>query len=187
MAQAKEVKGRRKYYAANIALAVLAATLLRASAAGPPPEEYRAKGAYLLNFVKFVEWPDQAFKGPGDPIAICILGTSPFGAGLVAAAQTVVVGKRSVAVLQIPDLLQARQCQIVFLSVSERRLVRAVIGAVQGGNVLTVGETDGFVASGGVIELSVDENRIRIEINNSGAKKAGLRISAKLLSLALIR
>jgi hypothetical protein len=43
-------------------------------------EEYQVKGAFLLNFTKFVDWPPQVFKGPGDPIAICVLGQSPFGA-----------------------------------------------------------------------------------------------------------
>jgi hypothetical protein len=47
-----------------------------------------------------------------------------------------------------------------------------------------VGETEGFIAGGGVIELTIDDSKIRMEISTAGAKKAGLRISAKLLSLA---
>jgi hypothetical protein len=167
----------------NLTSVVFAVALLPVSA-GRPSEEYRVKGAYLLNFAKFVEWPDRAFQGPRDPIAICILGTAPFTAALDVAAHAVVVENRSVTVRQIQDTVQARQCHIVFLSASERRQVRGVIDAVRGGNVLTVGETDGFVASGGVIELSVDDSRIRMKISTGGAKKAGLRISAKLLSLA---
>jgi hypothetical protein len=168
----------------NLIFLVLSIPLLRVLAGEAPAEEYRVKGAYLLNFAKFVEWPDQAFKGPADPIAICILGNSPFLAALDVAAHTIVVENRSVTVRQIPDTLLARQCQIVFLSASERKRARAVIEAVQGGNVLTVGETDGFVASGGIIELSVEDSKIRMQISTASAKKAGLRISAKLLSLA---
>jgi hypothetical protein len=168
----------------KLAAALLGAVLSRASAADPTLDEYRVKGAFLLNFSKFVEWPPEAFHGPQDPISICVLGANPFTPALDAAAHAVIAENRQVIVRQIGDPLQARQCQIVFLSVSERKRVRAVLEAVQGGNVLTVGETAGFVASGGVIELRVEEGKIRIEINTAGAKRAGLHISAKLLSLA---
>jgi len=167
----------------KVVVVALAVAVLQA-ATPEPAEEYRVKGAYLLNFAKFVEWPDSAFKGPADPIAVCVLGANPFSPALDAAAHSVLVEKHPVVVKQIPEPLQARQCHIVFVSTAERKHVRALLQAVQGGNVLTVGESDGFVADGGVIELSVEGGKVRMEINTDGAKKAGLRISAKLLSLA---
>jgi hypothetical protein len=62
--------------------------------------------------------------------------------------------------------------------------MRAVLDAVQGGSVLTVGESEGFIAGGGVIEFRLEENKVRMEISVAAAKRAGLHISAKLLSLA---
>ena len=171
----------------RLALVVLAVALFQASAAEPPAEEYRVKGAYLLNFTKFVEWPDKAFKAPGDAIAICVLGATPFASDLEVAARQIVAGTRSVTVRQIPDVQQAGQCQIVFVSMAERKRVHAVLDAVKGDSVLTVGESEGFAASGGVIEFRVDEGRVRMDINSEAAKRAGLHISAKLLSLAQSR
>jgi YfiR/HmsC-like len=150
----------------------------------PVPEEYQVKGAFLLNFVKFVEWPAKAFKEPGDPIAICVLGQNPFGPGLDQAAHAIVVGKRSVSVRQVADAQQAGQCQIVFVSVSERRRAHAWLKTLQGGNVLTVGESEDFLANGGVIAFKLDGEKVRIEISTAAADRAGLHISAKLLSLA---
>ena len=95
-----------------------------------------------------------------------------------------VVEKRTVAVRQITDPRQARQCQIVFVSVSERKRARAVLEAVQGASVLTVGESEGFIAGGGVIEFRVEESKVRMEISAAAGKLAGLHISAKLLSLS---
>jgi hypothetical protein len=168
----------------RLVLGALAVAVLRPAAPEPAVEEYRVKGAYLINFAKFVEWPESTFKGPGDPIALCILGASPFSPALDVAAHSVVVAKHPVVIRQIPGPLQARHCQIVFVSAAERRHARALLRAVQGGNVLTVGETEGFVADGGVIELNVEDGKVTMEINTAGAKKAGLLISAKLLSLA---
>jgi hypothetical protein len=168
----------------KLVLAALTVAVLRAATPEAAIEEYRVKGAYLINFAKFVEWPESAFKGPGDPIALCILGASPFSPALDAAAHSVVVEKHPVAIRLIQGPLQARHCQIVFVSAAGLKHARALLRAVQGGNVLTVGETEGFVADGGVIELSVEEGKVRMEINTASAKKAGLLISAKLLSLA---
>jgi hypothetical protein len=165
-------------------LAVLAAALVQAWAAEPPAEEYRVKGAFLLNFAKFVEWPAEAFHGPSDAIAICVLGANPLTSALEQAAGQVVVEKRTVVVRQIADPHQGRECQIIFVSVSERKRVRAVMEAVQGASVLTVGESEGFIANGGVIEFRVEESKLRMEISASAGKLAGLRISAKLLSLS---
>lgn len=172
---------------AKIALLVLAGALIGALVADPPAEEYRVKGAFLLNFAKFVEWPPQAFKAPRDPIAICILGANPFSPALDAAAHEITVDGRGVAIRQIADPQQARQCQMVFLSGSERKRLRGLFEAVQGGNVLTVGESEGFIAGGGVIELRMDDSRVRMEISEAAAKRAGLHISAKLLSLSQSR
>jgi hypothetical protein len=169
---------------ARLIVLLLAGALTPIVASDAPAEEYRVKGAFLLNFAKFVEWPPQAFKKPGDPIVICILGENPFTPALDLAARELTVDSRAVVVKQVPGAHQAGQCHVVFVSVSERKHVRALLEALQQDSVLTVGESEGFVAGGGVIEFSVEESKVRMEISAEAAKRAGLHISAKLLSLA---
>jgi hypothetical protein len=127
---------------------------------------------------------EPTFKGPGDPIVICVVGPNPFGPWLEKAAQATVVSNRPVTVRQLADGRQAGQCQIAFVSASERKLTRGLLQAVRDGSVLTVGESDGFIANGGVVGFKVDGDKVRIEINTEAADRAKLRISAKLLSLA---
>jgi hypothetical protein len=52
--------------------------------------------------------------------------------------------------------------------------------------VLTVGESDGFAALGGVIGFKLEGGRVRLEVNVGAAEQSKLRISSKLLSLAHI-
>jgi hypothetical protein len=167
----------------RMALLIALAVAMRSSAA-EPAEEYHVKGAFLLNFAKFVEWPAQAFKDGAAPIAICILGENPFGPGLDNAARQTVAANRPVTVRQVSDPEQASQCQIVFVGASEKKRARKLLEAVQGSSVLTVGESDGFLAGGGVIDFKLEGERVRIEISTAAADRAKLRISAKLLSLA---
>jgi len=155
--------------------------------AEPAAEEYQVKGAFLLNFIKFVDWPAQVFKGPGDPIAICVLGGDPFGPEMDRAARETVVANRTVSLRQVSDGQQASQCQVVFMRGSERKRLRVWIEALRSRNVLTVGESDAFLESGGVINFKLEGERVRIEISTAAADRAGLHISAKLLSLAQLK
>ncbi len=159
-------------------------TTTQAQAADPVIDEYRIKGAFLLNFAKFVDWPAQAFKTPDAPIVICVLGQSPFGEELEKAARATLVDKRPLIIRQVTDSRQPHECHIVFVSSAERKRARMLLEAVQGGNVLTVGETEGFVSSGGVMAFRLEGEKIRIAISTTAADRAGLHISAKLLSLA---
>jgi hypothetical protein len=151
---------------------------------GPVAEEYQVKGAFLLNFAKFVVWPDEVFKTPTDPIAICILGQNPFGPGLEQAARDLSIGERHVVLRPLSDPQQTAPCQIVFVSAPERKLARALLLSTKDQSVLTVGEFDGFTAGGGVIAFKLDGEKVRLEINTAAADRAKLHISAKLLSLA---
>jgi hypothetical protein len=169
---------------AKLVLVMLLGAAIEARAADTVAGEYQVKGAFLINFAKFVEWPAQTFKNPADPIVICVLGENPFGPGLEKAAQSTVVAKRPVTVLQLADGQQAGQCQIAFVAASERKLSKALLEAAQDASVLTVGESDGFIANGGVIGFKLEGERIRIAINTAAADRAKLHISAKLLSLA---
>ncbi|HEU5051094.1 MAG TPA: YfiR family protein, partial [Gemmatimonadales bacterium] len=44
--------------------------------------EYQVKAAYLLNFARYVSWPEGAFASPTAPLPICVLGADPFGNAL---------------------------------------------------------------------------------------------------------
>jgi hypothetical protein len=169
---------------ARLIVVVLIAIPDLARGAEPVAEEYQVKGAFLLNFTKFIDWPPQVFKGPGDPIAICVLGRNPFGPGLDRAAQQTVVANRTVSVRQVSDGQQASQCQIVFMGAFESKHLREWLDALRDRSVITVGESEDFLTDGGVINFKLEGERIRIEISAAAADRSGLHISAKLLSLA---
>ena len=51
-------------------------------ALGQAPLEYEVKAAFLLNFTRFIEWPDSALASADQPFSICIVGENPFGDAL---------------------------------------------------------------------------------------------------------
>jgi hypothetical protein len=171
-----------------LSLCLLGAAALRlcAQSTGPGFDEYQVKAAFLYNFAKFAEWPAGTFANPTDPIGICIVGQNPFGATLENMVQARKVGDRAFVVRRFPDTPPAGQCQILFIGASEWRRTRALLDAVKSPGVLTVGETDDFIALGGIIGFRLDGPRVRLQINLQAAERARIKISSKLLSLAEI-
>jgi hypothetical protein len=94
------------------------------------------------------------------------------------------VAGRSIVTREIAAGKHASSCQILFISVSERKRWRAILDGVKGCYILTVGESEEFTSSGGVVSLEVEEGKVRFQINADAAKQSKLRISSKLLSLA---
>jgi len=146
--------------------------------------ENEVKAAFLYNFARFVDWPADTFRSPRDPIRICILGEDPFGSTLRDLLSGKSLAGRSFAVSDISDT-DASGCQILFVAASERKRLKSILGLKHPGT-LTVGETEGFCAEGGVVNFKVEAGRVNFEINVDAVAQANLRVSAKVLSLAQI-
>lgn len=142
--------------------------------------EYQVKGAFLLNFVKFIEWPASAFENQNSPINVCILGEDPFGTTLDKIVEGEAVNGRKVTVDRIKRAPAAKSCQVVFMDKPERPELDAL-----GPGVLSVGEGESFTHGGGMIAFVIVDRRVRFRINEAAAERAGLKLSSKLLSVAI--
>jgi len=160
-------------------------TILTASAQGQV-EEFQAKSAYLFNFAKFVEWPQQAFKTTNSPIRICVLGRDLFVKALDETVSGKAVQGRPFVVHQLSNPPSVIACHILFVDASERKRFLTLVEELRVASVLTVGEAPGFISDGGVINLKTVNGRIAVEINVTAAERVNLRISSRLLSIARI-
>ncbi len=148
--------------------------------------EYELKAAMLLNLIHFVDWPPSAYSDPQAPFALCILGTDPFGSAFAAAARHKFENNREVRILYLKAEADVRSCNILYISSSESRAAGQIFSRLDGSTVLTVGEMREFAVRGGMIQFSLQDQQVRFSINLGAASHAGLKISAKLLSLARI-
>ena len=164
--------------------ALILALLLPGLAAAQAPE-YDLKAAFLFNFAKFVEWPPGAFDGVSAPLTICVYGEDPFGATLDAVVQGERVGERSLLVQRPDSLDDLDECHVLFICRSEKRRLGEVLAQVEGKPVLTVADTDGFLSAGGVINFILEGSKVRFLIDQEAAERSGLRVSSKLMRLAV--
>jgi len=148
--------------------------------------EYPVKLAFLYNFTKFVEWPAGSYRDPGAPLAICIVGRDPFNPDLEGDLRTRKVGSHPVEVKTLTTTDRLSMCHMVFVPVTEENQAARIVKGLQGSSTLTVGEAKGFAGLGGIINLTVDDNKVHFEVNLPAAEHAGLKISSNLLNVAKI-
>jgi hypothetical protein len=144
--------------------------------------QYQVEAAFLLNFTKFVEWPTTAFAAQDSPIAICILGADPFGSALDQIVAGEEVNGRKVAARRIKQAPQPKSCQVLYAGGSEKDVSKML--SALGPGTLTVGEGENFLRDGGMIAFVVENRRVRFEIGQTAAEKAGLKLSSRLLNVA---
>jgi hypothetical protein len=146
--------------------------------------EYEAKAGYLFNFVKFIEWPSHSFPDGASPLIIGVVGDDKFSETIEKAINGKIANGRRLLVKRFANFKALTTCHIVFVRASEKERIQQTLAAA--GTALTVGESEGFAHRGGVINFTFSSSKLQIEINQTSADRAGLKISAKLLSLARV-
>jgi YfiR/HmsC-like len=171
----------------RLALTLLCLLAATAGKAHAQMDEYSVKAGYLYNFTKYVTWPDEAFVSTGAPFVICILGQDPFEGRLDQA----IAGKSSgngkplkVKRLNSVDRAAFQDCQVVFVSKSERDRVADIVGLLKETPTFTVGDFDSFAQQGGIADLRLDGTRVKVDLNVNAAVHANLKISARLQQVA---
>jgi hypothetical protein len=143
--------------------------------------EYEVKAAYLYHFAQFVEWPDTG-RAPS-ALNVCVLGKSPFGNALAAISGKKVKNRR-VSVVYIDRIEDMRECDILFVSVSEKARLDQILASISSRPILTISDIKRFIAAGGMIGFVPEADRLRFEINQRAAQRSSLRVSSQLLKLA---
>jgi hypothetical protein len=149
--------------------------------------EYKLKAALLYNFLLFSESPDSSSSEDVDTVTIGILGNAPFNDAFQPIEGKTIREKKLVIQKfeEGADIESLKKCRILFISDSEKDRHIDIIRALQGEPVLTVSETEGFLDTGGMINLVKQDNSVKFEVNTGSAKSAGIRFRSKLLRIAI--
>jgi hypothetical protein len=183
---ARDRSGRLRKIAVLVAALLQVISFARSAVPADSLNEYQVKAAFLFNFAKFIDWPDDTYSSPQAPFAICVLGKDPFGPTLDESLAGKTMNDHPVTVLRLKERSAARHCQMVFISSTESPNYGVIFESLRGASVVLVGETEGFAASGGTIEFFLDQDHVRFAINPETARRANLKFSSRLLALAKI-
>ena len=112
----------------------------------------------ILPSAWFPTWQD----AQSEAFTIGILGESQFGEALDRLREKTIKGKK-ILVKHLAGPSDGRDCQIIFICVSEKERLPQILETLKRTRVLTVGETAGFAEEGGIANLIAERNRVRLE------------------------
>ncbi len=163
--------------------------------------EYQIKAAFIYNFIKFVDWPKEKVAENNEPVTIGIIGKDPFGNAFAPVKDKEDKGRKVLIKRFKPieelkksgekdktllerEIESLRKCHLLFICLSEEKSIKEIINLVKDHSVLTIGDVQGFLESGGIINFIMEEKKVRFEINMTAANRAKLKIRSQLLRLA---
>lgn len=144
--------------------------------------EYKVKAAFLYNFTKLVEWPTNTFADDTTPLIIGVLGKDPFGKDLDNLVAGRTAKNRPVQIVRFTSVEQITNCQVLYISESERRKLDSIFDALRGQPILTVSDLRGFETRG-MITLVKSNANINLRINLEATRQARLQLSSRLIRL----
>ena len=141
------------------------------------------KAAFLYNFAKFAEWP--ALRD-GQAIAVCIVGDKDLAAAFDQTARGKSIAGHVVAMTQPVDTSTWSTCHMLFIGDAEADRSTKELLSIRTAPVLTVSDAPGFARQSGLVELYVEDGRMRFAINVDALARSGLQLSSRLLGLARV-
>ena len=145
---------------------------------GEVTTEAQLKAAYLVNFLKYVEFP-----GSRSTINLCLFGRDSLGPYL-ASYEGRQIGGRELHIRKVSSPEQLVDCQELFIPDTEEARVAAVLRWVDKQAILTVSDSETFTRDGGAIALIRIDGRLQFEINAEALNRANLKASSQMLRLA---
>lgn len=168
-----------------LALWIIANSSGTARAESSAPTMPQVQAAFLFNFAKFVIWPNETLRH-GDALIIGVVGEDPFGPILEDTIRDKTVVGKKVVVHRFSSIQNAMHCHILFLSTSEERHLSHMMTALAKTNILTVSDMEQFAEHGGMIAFTIEDQKVRFNINVEAVERTELKIGSQLLKLARI-
>jgi hypothetical protein len=169
-----------------LALALLGVTLggapLPAGAQPAAVSEERVKAAYLYRLLNYVEFPAHAGAAP---YVIGVMEDEVVAGELAQLVAGKQVNGREVGVRKLGAGVPLGGLDVLFISRSERARQPYLLKQVRLAPLLTVTETAEGLEQGSIINFRIVEGHVRFEISLPAADQAGIKLSSRLLALAV--
>ncbi|HQH29238.1 MAG TPA: YfiR family protein, partial [Oligoflexia bacterium] len=146
--------------------------------------EYQVKAAYLLNFTKYVYWPEGSFSAQDSPFVVCVLNGGDFFQQLEATLRGKTTRGRQIIARSLTPDNDHENCHILYIPADAEQLSSSLLVRSHAHPVLTVGESPYFAGHGGCVALRMLHDTVQFDVNINAASAAGLRISPQMLTLA---
>lgn len=148
-----------------------------------PAGDLDVKAAFVLNFIRLVNWSSVPGEQNSRELVVCACSKSDFFAAVRSVAEGKTVGSRSI-VFKIEPLPDIQRCRVLLVDRAHYQSARQVLAAIRDAPILTVGNGPGLLDAGGMFELIVQDRKVQFDVGLEAIRRSGLDISARLLHLS---
>lgn len=160
--------------------ALLALGVTQGPVAAQDVTEPALKAAYIYNFAKFTEWP--ADTPPGNtPFLFCVAGDAAVGDALIRSVKDRLLDGQPLTVSMLRPGQPLTKCRLLYISAMTSRQAEPLVAGVRDLPVLTISDLEGFSGLGGIASFFFESGQLRFSVNLAAARRAGIRISSRLL------
>lgn len=144
----------------------------------PLKREDKLKAAYMLNFTKFISWPEH--QDSRKTLIFCLQGSPEFHEFFTALTKDRIVGPQKKTIRSV-SIANASVCDLVYLQ-SDVDVLPAMLQ-----NTVIIKDTENVSIRPSVFTFYEQNNKLRFVINMDEQKRLNIVVSSELLKLAKIK
>jgi len=142
----------------------------------------RIEAGFVYNFIRFTTWPNN--QAEDAPIRIVVVGDALSAELMIRELDGKICGKHKLSVRHLPAGEPLTGLEVLFVMKRSESDVGELLRKLGKSPVLTIGESETFLAEGGMIRLYERKDSIRFTLNLKAAREAGITLSSQLADLA---
>jgi hypothetical protein len=151
------------------------------ASAQQPVDQATAKIQFMHYVAQYAVWPKEAFASHNKEFVLGVLGDNPFGETLQNYFKGKSVKTRAFVVKFFKTVEEIKDCQMLFISSSEKSRFGQILGRLDDASILTISDSDGFLQKNGMIFMFITAKSeitggLGWDINPQAMKRAGLQI-----------
>lgn len=144
----------------------------------------KIQSLFIYNFSKLINWP--ASYQDGDFI-IGVLGNSPIANELEKMATTKKAGSQAIVIQKYSSVDAIKKCHILVISPAQSGKISSALIKINGNSTLIVTDTQDGIKKGASINFVIVDNKQKFELNENNISNKGLKVSAELIKLSIIK
>jgi hypothetical protein len=146
-----------------------------------PTHEIHA--AMLYNFIKYVQWPNEA---DGGEFVVGVIGDENVFNTLKAWYDGKPKGTKKYVIKKLTSADEASTCQVVYIGKAKNREFENIKNSVTGKSILTITDGNGLGEKGSCINFKVVDGKLKFELNQATVSSSSLKVSTQLSSMAIL-